>query len=239
MFTWYYRRLDLIGIGIIFLLFFLLALAGFGAAAETEARITPEVLIVSIGVQFLFAGIATACMVRRVNPIAWLGLRWPGWPWLLLIAPLTVLAMWTLFAGLQFSGYMEWMERLGVEQVQDTVKLLQTTKDPFVLALMAFAAVVAAPLCEEVVFRGYLYPVAKRFTGPWIAAACSALVFSAAHGSLMALLPLFIFGLVLVLLYEKTGSLWAPVAVHFTFNGATVAVQMVLRLSGVDIESLQ
>ena len=93
----------------------------------------------------------------------------------------------------------------------------------------ASSAVVAAPLCEEIVFRGYFYPVLKRFSGAWPAAICSAIVFGAAHGQLTALLPLFIFGLLLVFIYEKTGSIWAPMAVHFCFNSATVLVQIAAR----------
>ena len=64
---------------------------------------------------------------------------------------------------------MEWMNTLGVESSQESVKLLQETQDPLVLGLMAVAAVLVAPVCEEVVFRGYLYPAAKRFAGPWVA----------------------------------------------------------------------
>ena len=94
---------------------------------------------------------------------------------------------------------------------------------------MTFAAVVAAPLCEEVVFRGYLYPVMKKYAGIFAAALCSSLIFAAAHGNLTAMLPLFIFGGILVFLYEKTGSLWAPIAAHFCFNAATVTVQFMVR----------
>jgi membrane protease YdiL (CAAX protease family) len=32
-----------------------------------------------------------------------------------------------------------------------------------------------------------------------------------------------------VWIYEKTGSLWAPIAVHFCFNSATVIVQILDR----------
>ena len=142
-----------------------------------------------------------------------------------------------LFGGLQRSGFMEWIESLGVETVQDTVKLLQESSDPLILGLMAFAAVVAAPLCEEIVFRGYFYPVAKKFAGPWAAGICSALVFAAAHGNLAALLPLFIFGCLLVFIYEKTGSLWAPIAVHFCFNGATVIIQMAARYYNLPLDA--
>jgi membrane protease YdiL (CAAX protease family) len=132
---------------------------------------------------------------------------------------------------------MQWMESLGAETMQESVKLLQTTDDPAVLWLMALAAVLVAPLCEELLFRGYLYPVAKKFTGPWLAACSSALFFAAAHGNLSALLPLFLFGLLLVWIYEKTGSLWAPIAVHFCFNGATVTVQMAARYFNIPLDT--
>jgi membrane protease YdiL (CAAX protease family) len=168
-----------------------------------------------------------------------MGLRWPGWRWVFLIAPGAVFLMWLVFGGLQISGYVEWMESLGVETVQDTVQLLQTTDDPLLFGLMAFAAVIAAPLCEEIVFRGYFYPVMKKFAGMWPAAICSALVFSAAHGNLTAVLPLFLFGGLLVFIYEKTGSLWAPIAVHFCFNGATVAIQMAARYYNLPLEGPQ
>jgi membrane protease YdiL (CAAX protease family) len=164
-------------------------------------------------------------------------LRWPAWRWVFLIAPSAVLSMWVFFGILQGSGFMEWMESLGVEAVQDSVKLLQTSTDPAIIGLMVFAAVVAAPLCEEIVFRGYFYPTAKKFVGPWAAGICSALVFAAAHGSLAALLPLFVFGCVLVFIYEKTGSLWAPVAVHFCFNGATVLIQMIARYYNLSLDA--
>jgi membrane protease YdiL (CAAX protease family) len=130
---------------------------------------------------------------------------------------------------------MQWIESLGVETVQDTVKLLQTSTDPQILGLMIFAAVVAAPICEEIVFRGYLYSASKHFTGPWVAGICSALVFSATHGSLAPLLPLFILGCILAFIYQKTGSLWAPIAVHFCFNGATVVIQMAARFQLIEL----
>ncbi len=102
------------------------------------------------------------------------------------------------------------------------------------IGMMVLAAAFFAPICEEVVFRGYFYPVLKRFGGMWVGALASSLVFSAAHGSMAAMLPLFLFGLLLVLLYEKTGSIWVPISVHFLFNGATVVIQLGLRYYGID-----
>jgi membrane protease YdiL (CAAX protease family) len=147
----------------------------------------------------------------------------------MLIAPATVVCMWSIFAGLQGLGYNDLMIKLGVEQVQDTVAIFQKENNVVVLILMGITATLVAPICEEVVFRGYLYPAVKHFAGPWMSALCTALMFSAAHGSLSALVPLFIFGLVLAALYEFTGSIWAPIAAHFLFNGATVVILIASR----------
>ena len=237
--TWFYKPLDLIGIGVIYLVFLALVIGSVRASEKADLVLDSKSLIASIGFQFFMAGAVLLVMAMRIHPIDWLGLRWRSWPWVFLIAPSAVFLMWIFFGTLQAAGYMKWMESFGVESVQETVKLLQTSTDPLVLGLMAFAAVIAAPICEELVFRGYFYPTAKKFAGPWAAGIFSALIFASAHGSLSALLPLFIFGCLLVLIYEKTGSLWAPIAVHFCFNGATVLVQIAARYYHLPLDSVQ
>lgn len=238
--VWFYRNVDLAGMAGIAGLFYFLAVANAGAAAgSAETRVTAEQVMVSIGFQLFTAGIVIAVVIQRAGLVRWLGLAWEKWPLVFAIAPLTVVSMWALFAGLYEMGYMDLMDKLGVEKVQETVMIFQKEKDVVVLVLMAIAAALVAPICEEIVFRGYLYPVAKRYIGPWMAALCTALVFSAAHGSLAALLPLFVFGLVLVAIYEWTGSIWAPMAVHFLFNAATVAVQITARYADIPPAGLQ
>ncbi|MDP4625656.1 MAG: CPBP family intramembrane metalloprotease [Akkermansiaceae bacterium] len=234
--VWVYKPFDLFGLVAIAGVFFMMMMLGFLAerlepkpVVEKELAVSVETLVFSIGFQIFVAGAAIAIVARRVNLVHWLGLRWKQWPLVIAIAPVTVLLMWTFFAGMQAAGLMELLEKLGVKKVQDTVVIFQEEKDMVVVGLMAFAAMIVAPICEEIVFRGYLYPVAKKFAGPWLAAIASALIFSAAHGSMSALLPLFVFGVVLVALYEFTGSIWAPMAVHCLFNSATVAIQMLVR----------
>ncbi len=206
--VWFYRPLDLVGLAAIFALFFVLVIGSVSSQGGPAEEIHPAGLIASIILQVILAVTAIGFVIRRVRPIEWLGLRWAGWKWVFLIAPVTVVSMWVVFGALQAFGFMRWIESFGVETVQDTVKILQASKNPQLLALMAVAAVIVAPICEEIVFRGYLYGAGKRFAGPWVAGICSALVFSAAHGSVAMLLPLFIFGGVLAFVYERTGSLW-------------------------------
>ena len=232
-----YQPLDLLPVALIFSAFSLLVVSSLSATASPERELAVSDLVMNIGFQIFIAGTVLVYMMRRTTAADWLGLRWPAWPKVVFIAPASVFGMWLIFGVLQACGYMQWMESLGAETMQESVKLLQTTEDPAVLWLMALAAVLVAPLCEELLFRGYLYPVAKKFTGPWLAACSSALFFAAAHGNLSALLPLFLFGLLLVWIYEKTGSLWAPIAVHFCFNGATVTVQMAARYFNIPLDT--
>lgn len=245
--VWFYRPLDLLGFVGISGVFFLMMMMAFiferlglmPPQTEEPQKIMPGDVMFSIGYQIFIAGVAVAIVVSRVNPISWLGLSWKQWPLVIAIAPVTVVMMWAIFAGLQAVGWMDLLERLGVEQVQDTVVIFQEEKDMAVLVLMAIAAMIVAPVCEEVVFRGYLYPVAKKYAGPWVAGIATALIFSAVHGSMSALLPLFIFGMVLVLLYELTGSIWAPMAVHCLFNSATVVIQMLARFGYIPDVAMQ
>jgi membrane protease YdiL (CAAX protease family) len=232
-----YRRLDFLWMGALFLLFFQLGMSQATNAAPTDfSQISVMVLIVSAGFQLFLAGITVAIVAWRVRPVAWLGLRWSKWPHALWIGPSVVAGMWLTLLTLQAGGYMKWMESLGAETVQDTVKFFQHSQDKLALGAMAVAAVIVAPLCEEIVFRGYLYPAAKRFAGPATAMFCSALLFSLAHGSLAMLLPLFLLGFAFAWIYERTGSLWAPIFAHFCVNGSTVLIQFALRYFDLPVD---
>jgi membrane protease YdiL (CAAX protease family) len=189
----------------------------------------------SIVIQVFLAVLTAMVVVWRVGLARWLGLAWRGWPRVFVIAPAAVVSMWVFSAVVMGLGYVSWLQGLGVETQQDTVKLLKETGDTTVLVLMAVAAVVVAPICEEVVFRGFLYPVARRFAGMWPAVIFSAVVFAVAHSSLVALLPLAVFGVVLAVIYERTQSIWAPIAAHALFNAATVLVQVLIRFEVIPV----
>ena len=233
--TWFYNRLDLLGLSFIFLLFSGLVISSLMVSEKAARVIVAGDLLGQISLQFIIASIVSAFVLSRVKLTDWLGLKWKSWWLVFFIAPAAVLFMWLLLWALYFLNYMKWIQSLGVDVIQDSVKLLQEAKDPAVLGLMALAAVIVAPICEEIVFRGYFYPAAKKFIGTWSAGICSALVFSAAHGSVAALLPIFLLGGLLVFLYEKTGSIWAPIAVHLCFNGATVGIQIAARFYDIPI----
>lgn len=102
---------------------------------------------------------------------------------------------------------------------QQVVKAFETSGSLPVRLLMAFAAVVAAPLTEELLFRGLLYGVCKRFTDSWFAALVTSLLFASVHLHIGSFIPLFALALILVAVYEITGSLLVPILMHALFNG--------------------
>ena len=236
-----YHKLDLVLIGLVFLIFFGLTTGSTGDdSIPLEQKFRPSVLIGSIVFQLFLMGMVIAFVRWRTSLTAWLGLKWKQWPFAFAIAPLTVFFVWCLMGALHISGWNAWLEKsLGIESMQEAVQLLQQAKDPLVLALMAVAAVFVAPLAEEVIFRGYLYPAAKKFCGPAGGILFSSLVFAAAHGNVVALLPLFILAVLLCLIYEATGSIWANISVHFLFNAATVTLQLLARSGLIEIETPQ
>ncbi|MBK1881817.1 CPBP family intramembrane metalloprotease [Luteolibacter pohnpeiensis] len=232
----FYRPLDFLWMGFIFCIFCLLSVSTARATGNSHgAKIDIPTILISCGFQLFLATVTTFMVFPRMRPTRWLGLRWAHWPMVFLIAPFTVGVLLVLTYILQVAGYQQWMEQLHVQQTQETVKMLQNSDDTVALALMALTAVFVAPVCEELVFRGYLYPAAKRFAGRWVAGFCVALVFAAAHGSLAALAPLFLVGVALVVVYETTGSIWAPMATHMCFNALTVIAQIALRYFHIDL----
>jgi uncharacterized protein len=86
----------------------------------------------------------------------------------------------------------------------------------------------AAPLSEEVFFRGFLFSGLRRGAPFALAAVVSAGIWGLFHytgaDSWGVVLQLTVFGLVLTWLYERTGSLWPPIALHLLNNALAFAV---------------
>jgi hypothetical protein len=88
--------------------------------------------------------------------------------------------------------------------------------------------VVAAPLVEELIFRGVGFRLFSWVSGPAVAIAVTSLAFGLAHGLVVALPVLSLFGVVLGWLRLKTGSLYPPMILHGTFNAAALIAAVTL-----------
>ena len=83
---------------------------------------------------------------------------------------------------------------------------------------LAAAALVFAPLVEESIFRGILYPAIRQRGHMLIALLFTSLLFAAIHANLMTFFPLFLFAIILVVLYELTDVLLTSMVAHAVFN---------------------
>jgi hypothetical protein len=82
---------------------------------------------------------------------------------------------------------------------------------------IAGMAVIAAPLFEEFIFRGIIFQGLRRSWPVSIASVASAAIFAIVHPP-VAVLPVFILGVVAALSYARTGLLIAPIVVHAIYN---------------------
>jgi membrane protease YdiL (CAAX protease family) len=78
------------------------------------------------------------------------------------------------------------------------------------------------PLSEEVFFRGYVFRLLRRRAGLRVGLIVSSALFALVHFNPSGAVVYFGIGLLLALAYERTGSLWAPVAGHATHNALTL-----------------
>jgi len=87
--------------------------------------------------------------------------------------------------------------------------------------------VIAAPISEEVCFRGFLFGGLRERLPRLAAALISATIFGALHATtgISAVPPLIFFGFVLALLYERTGSIVPGILLHMLNNSVALIGQ--------------
>jgi len=120
--------------------------------------------------------------------------------------------------GLQWAS-AEVMSRLHWEpQEQQAVHALRVTSAWSGRLLLAGLAIVLAPMAEEILFRGILYPAIKQAGFPRLALWGVSLLFACVHNNLVTFVPLLVLALTLTALYERTDNLLAPIAAHALFN---------------------
>ncbi len=94
---------------------------------------------------------------------------------------------------------------------------------PLGLAFAALLVAIAAPIAEEIAFRGVVLPAIGDRWGMWVGIAVSSLLYAAYHASMWLLVPTLVLGVALGWLTWTRRSLWPAVMLHVLFNAAAVA----------------
>lgn len=207
--------IDMAGVGLVFAIY-LGNWIDLGSVRNPE-KITTPFLVSQLVLQLAFIGVVLGVLYRRVNFVSFWGLR-PGRYWWVIGVMFTGYVLYTIILELLwYVGFQDWTNWVFSQVNWPIEKGPEPTL--FFWVLWGLITVLMAPLMEEVVFRGYLYPVLKRMGGAWLAAVTVSLFFAAAHLEGSFLLGRFLLSLILIAAYELTGSLWAPVGIHLLNNG--------------------
>jgi len=197
---------------------------------------SPAVTIGGAVVQYVaFIGAAVGLAYLRLPPRAWhFGFRrtrfWPalGWSALAFVSFFVLSAIYAV--------------AIGVDEEQTTLDDLGADESTLSLVIAAVLIIVIAPVAEEFFFRGFFYRSLRTSLPTWGAALIAGGLFGLTHvfTGVYAVPPLILFGILLCLLYEQTGSLYPPIALHafnntLSFLLGTEAVALSLALGAVTI----
>ncbi|HEU5349696.1 MAG TPA: CPBP family intramembrane glutamic endopeptidase [Ktedonobacterales bacterium] len=110
------------------------------------------------------------------------------------------------------------------------VLLQQAKYAPITTLALIGGAVLIAPICEELFFRGFLFAGLLHRVNLWPAVLLSAFLFALAHGDIGSFVVLFVIGVVLAFVRWRVGSIWPGMIIHAA-NNATAAVVIILVLT--------
>jgi membrane protease YdiL (CAAX protease family) len=188
----------------------------FGAKISGE-HFPPGLSIADTVVQdigFVLAAVFCAQFGGRVVRSWQFGLRRPGAGWvsasgMILVLLATFIVLTALWAAAVHPGEEKTLEQLG------------SNEGTALLVLSAALTCVVAPMCEEFLFRGYMFTALRNWRGTLPAAVITGLVFGGVHAEsapVLDLAPLAALGFGLCLLYRYTGSLYPCMIAHSLNN---------------------
>lgn len=99
------------------------------------------------------------------------------------------------------------------------------------IAMEIISAVIAAPILEELFFRGMIYQRLRGYCNVIPAILISSLFFGAFHGNLVQFVYAFLIGCMLAFVYERFKTIWAPVVFHVGANLLSVLITELLAES--------
>lgn len=202
-----------------------LGVVGLAAFLGHLARLQPgditTTLLVTAGGSLPFAAVVIArrWQVRRTAPLSAPRALGVGLAVLCMASTVTVpVTIVVRFLSEVLGGGSPALQELVTEALADR---------PTAWQIAAFG-VLAAPIAEEALFRGLLYPALRHALGgsgraAWGSALITSALFSAVHANWLVALPLFALALFLARLMERTDSLLACVVAHAAHNALAMA----------------
>lgn len=173
----------------------------------------------------------------RSRSISWLdlGLKRPKPSHILYAVPIFILYLLSLFIALTVID--KFIPGIDLEQKQQIG--FSTAAHGKDLVLIFLSLVMLTPIIEEIIMRGFLYGGLKNGMSKLRAALITSVIFGIPHLQLdsgekplwTAAIGTFILSMFLVWLRERTGNIWAGIAVHMFKNGLAFISLFILHAS--------
>lgn len=215
-----------------------LVVGGFlvGASGGADPAGLDPVLLLGAAVVGQVAGLGAALGLLRARGVALATLVGPVRPVLRRTAVGVALGAGTMLASSLLVALLIGLS--GSEARPEQVILDEALAGGVRTALALVAAVLLAPLGEELLFRGLLYPALRRRRGVVTAVVISSVVFAVVHLDVAVTQPLALVGLaavgvVLALARERSGGLLVPVVAHAAYNATALVVALAAQRSGL------
>jgi uncharacterized protein len=221
-----------------------LTLSSFNTQSTPNARLSPQADLVGAIVAFIFSVLIEGAFLiaplafahrafQAIRPHGRLVLRALGFRsfspgqalfWIIVFI-LVILGVNNLYQ------YVITVLHLNI-QTNDQVLLQQSKVAPLTTYATLLAAVVIAPFCEEVFFRGFVFPGLRRDMSVGWAIIISSLLFAITHADPGSFAVLFVIGLALAFLRWRTKSIWPGMLLHM-LNNAIAAIVIILAMHGI------
>ncbi|NOY74593.1 MAG: CPBP family intramembrane metalloprotease [Kiritimatiellaeota bacterium] len=186
----------------------------------------------------LFGVVGTAVLFGKTSDFLRVGafVNWRKW-----FIPLAVgleLCLFVPFAVFSFLSLslVELLKPMAPDTMDAMLKLSQALQkfllesDWSVFCVVAFAAVVVAPIVEEIVFRGVIFNYLARRWGVLGALFATSFIFAVFHLNAVSFLVLFSLGIVLQTLYVKTKSIFSCMLFHSAHNAIAIGLLLIYKL---------
>lgn len=136
----------------------------------------------------------------------------------------------TIIVALFAKALLPWVDQT---QEQDVGFADLTFAYEYVFAFIAL--VVLPPIAEELLFRGYLFGRLRGRLGFWMTTLLVSVLFGLVHGQWNVGIDTAVLSIFLCILREKTGTVWASMAVHAIKNGIAYFFLFIAPLLGYNL----
>jgi membrane protease YdiL (CAAX protease family) len=100
------------------------------------------------------------------------------------------------------------------------------------LLIKVLYVIIAAPVVEELLFRGIVLNRLNSWVPTWVAVLASGVLFGAMHLDLLQGIVSSISGVAFALVYMRYRNIWIPIAGHIAGNLAAITLEEISRATG-------